>query len=25
VVGSPIPYHPGSIRYFKEKGVTIKQ
>ena len=25
VVGSPIPYHPGSIRYFKEKGMTIKQ
>jgi len=25
VVGSPIPYHPGAIRYFKEKGVTIKQ
>ncbi|MGA2958812.1 MAG: TAXI family TRAP transporter solute-binding subunit [Thermodesulfobacteriota bacterium] len=21
-VGSPIPYHPGAIRYFKEKGVT---
>jgi len=24
-VGSPIPYHPGAIRYFKEKGATIKQ
>jgi len=24
-VGSPIPYHPGAIRYFKEKGVSIKQ
>ncbi len=23
-VGSPIPYHPGSIRYFKEKGVPPK-
>ncbi len=24
-VGSPIPYHPGAIRYFKEKGITVKQ
>ena len=23
--GSPIPYHPGAIRYFKEKGITTKQ
>ncbi len=23
-VGSPIPYHPGSIRYFKEKGLIPK-
>ncbi|MGH7834645.1 MAG: TAXI family TRAP transporter solute-binding subunit [Candidatus Binatia bacterium] len=22
-VGSPIPYHPGALRYFKEKGVTV--
>jgi len=22
--GSPIPFHPGAIRYFTEKGVTIK-
>ena len=25
VVGSPLPYHPGAVRYFKEKGVAIKQ
>ena len=24
VLGSPIPFHPGAIRYYKEKGVTIK-
>jgi uncharacterized protein len=23
VVGSPIPFHPGALRYFKEKGVTV--
>jgi len=22
--GSPIPFHPGAIRYFKEKGITVK-
>ncbi|MBM4339298.1 MAG: TAXI family TRAP transporter solute-binding subunit [Deltaproteobacteria bacterium] len=21
--GSPIPFHPGAIRYFKEKGITV--
>jgi len=24
VVGLPIPYHPGAVKYFKEKGLTIK-
>jgi len=24
VVGSPLPYHSGAIRYYKEKGVSIK-
>jgi TRAP transporter TAXI family solute receptor len=23
VVGSPIPFHPGAVRYYKEKGVTV--
>jgi len=23
VLGSPIPFHPGSVRYYKEKGVAI--
>jgi TRAP-type uncharacterized transport system substrate-binding protein len=22
--GSPIPFHPGAIRYFTEKGLKIK-
>jgi TRAP transporter TAXI family solute receptor len=21
---SPIPFHPGAVRYFKEKGITVK-
>lgn len=24
VIGSPIPYHPGAIGYYKEKGMAIK-
>ena len=24
VQGMPIPYHPGAVKYFKEKGLTIK-
>jgi hypothetical protein len=23
--GSPIPYHPGSMRYFEEKGIKVKE
>jgi TRAP transporter TAXI family solute receptor len=23
VVGSPVPFHPGALRYYKEKGVKI--
>jgi TRAP transporter TAXI family solute receptor len=23
VTGSPIPFHPGALRYYKEKGVTV--
>jgi len=22
-VGSPVPFHPGALRYFKEKGVKV--
>jgi uncharacterized protein len=24
VLGSPIPFHPGALRYYKEKGVTMQ-
>jgi TRAP transporter TAXI family solute receptor len=24
VVGSPIPYHPAAVKYFKDKGLEIK-
>jgi len=24
VVGSPLPFHPGAVRYYKEKGITIQ-
>jgi TRAP-type uncharacterized transport system substrate-binding protein len=23
VLGSPIPFHPGALRYYKEKGVKV--
>ena len=23
-IGSPVPFHPGALRYFKEKGVKIR-
>ena len=23
VVGSPVPFHPGALRYYKEKGVKV--
>jgi uncharacterized protein len=23
VTGSPIPFHPGALRYYKEKGVKV--
>ena len=22
--GSPIPFHPGAVRYYKEKGITVR-
>jgi TRAP transporter TAXI family solute receptor len=24
VVGSPVPFHPGAIKYFKERGIEVK-
>jgi len=24
VDGSPLPFHPGAIKYFKEKGLNLK-
>jgi TRAP-type uncharacterized transport system substrate-binding protein len=23
-VGSPIPFHPGALKYFQEKGISVK-
>jgi len=23
VVGSPVPFHPGALRYYKEKGIKV--
>jgi TRAP transporter TAXI family solute receptor len=23
VLGSPIPFHPGALRYYKEKGIKV--
>jgi TRAP-type uncharacterized transport system substrate-binding protein len=23
VVGSPVPFHPGALRYYKERGIKI--
>jgi len=23
VLGSPVPFHPGALRYFKEKGIKV--
>jgi TRAP-type uncharacterized transport system substrate-binding protein len=22
--GSPLPFHPGAVKYFKEKGIAVK-
>jgi TRAP-type uncharacterized transport system substrate-binding protein len=24
VIGSPVPFHPGAARYYKEKGITVR-